>query len=237
MVDEFTGYRYYDDRNIDTAHVIVGLKQLGFGLAKIKSILDGHQNEAGIMEFLIQRRTELESQIEEYTQVSNTIDQIIQMESNVMPNIDFEIEEKTVESILIAGYRMKGKYPEVGNGFKKIGKHFGRRIIGKPMTLYYDAGFVENDADFEACFPVRKGTDIDGIRIRQLESTRCASLIHQGPFERIGTAYQKLFSYINDKGYKTCLPHREIYLKGPGIIFKGNPNNYLTEILISLEDG
>lgn len=26
------------------------------------------------------------------------------------------------------------------------------------------------------------------------------------------------------------LPTREIYVKGPGLIFKGNPKNYLTEI-------
>lgn len=237
MVDEFTGYRYYDDLNIDTANVIAALKQLGFPLAKIKTIMDGRQDEADIMEFLIQRQTELKAQIEEYTQLSNTIDQIIQMENNAMPNIEFEIEEKTVESVLIAGFRMKGQYPDVGKGFKKIGKHFGRQIIGKPMTLYYDAGFVEDDADFEACFPVRKGSNIEGICVRKLGGTRCASLIHQGPFERIGTAYQKLFSYINNKGYKTCLPHREVYIKGPGIIFKGNSNNYLTEILIPLEDG
>ncbi|NLI92146.1 MAG: MerR family transcriptional regulator, partial [Peptococcaceae bacterium] len=27
----------------------------------------------------------------------------------------------------------------------------------------------------------------------------------------------------------------EIYLKGPGMIFKGNPNKYLTEIVIPIE--
>jgi hypothetical protein len=30
-------------------------------------------------------------------------------------------------------------------------------------------------------------------------------------------------------------PTREIYLKGPGMIFKGNPENYLTEIQIMIE--
>ncbi len=237
MVDEFTSYRYYDDRNIETARVIVSLKQLGFGLDKIKAIMDGHQNEADIMNFLTHRRAELDSRIKEYTQALNTIDQIIQMETGTMTDIAFEIEEKTVDSILIAGFRMKGQYPDVGQGFKQIGKHFGRRIIGKPMTLYYDEGYVEDGADFEPCFPVRKGTDIDGIRVRRLEGCRCVSLIHQGPFERIGTAYRKLFAHINDNGYRTGLPHREVYLKSPGVIFKGNPNNYLTEILIPLKDG
>jgi len=28
---------------------------------------------------------------------------------------------------------------------------------------------------------------------------------------------------------------REIYHKGPGMVFKGNPNKYVTEIVISFE--
>jgi effector-binding domain-containing protein len=36
--------------------------------------------------------------------------------------------------------------------------------------------------------------------------------------------------YLKAKRLKTALPIREIYLKGPGMIFKGNPKKYLTEI-------
>jgi hypothetical protein len=31
-------------------------------------------------------------------------------------------------------------------------------------------------------------------------------------------------------------PPREVYVKGPGMIFKGNPKNYLTEIQLSFKD-
>lgn len=31
------------------------------------------------------------------------------------------------------------------------------------------------------------------------------------------------------------MPTREVYLKGPGMIFKGNPKNYLTEIQMLIE--
>jgi effector-binding domain-containing protein len=31
------------------------------------------------------------------------------------------------------------------------------------------------------------------------------------------------------------LPTREVYLKGPGMIFRGNPKNYVTEIQIPVE--
>jgi effector-binding domain-containing protein len=40
---------------------------------------------------------------------------------------------------------------------------------------------------------------------------------------------------MHDKGLKMQIPTREIYVKGPGMIFKGNPNNYLTEIQIPVQ--
>lgn len=31
-------------------------------------------------------------------------------------------------------------------------------------------------------------------------------------------------------------PTREVYVKGPGLIFKGNPKNYLTEIQLPFKE-
>ena len=33
-----------------------------------------------------------------------------------------------------------------------------------------------------------------------------------------------------------ALPTREVYVKGPGLIFKGNPKNYLMEIQLPFKD-
>ena len=41
-------------------------------------------------------------------------------------------------------------------------------------------------------------------------------------------------TYCQEKGYEIAVPCREVYLKGPGMIFRGNPQNYLTEIQISV---
>ena len=149
---------------------------------------------------------------------------------------NFEIEEKEVETILIAGYRMKGKYHEIGKGFSKLGKKFGRHINGKALGLYYDAEYKEDEADFEACFPIRKGSDVEGISVRELKGGKCVSLIHKGPYDTLSESYKKVFSAFNEKGFKKSLPTREVYIKGPGMIFKGNPKNYLTEIQLFIEE-
>lgn len=237
-VDEFTGYRYYNERNIDCARTVKILREYDFSLAEIKDLIDECTEESEMLEQLIKKKNEIEKKIDRYKDVSHSIELIIQkeMESKMESKDEFEIEEKEIETMLIAGYRMKGKYSDVGKGFGILGKSLGRQINGKAMNLYYDGEYKEDGADFEPCFPVRKGKDGNGISVRELKGGKCVSIIHKGPYEKLGESYQKIYSYINSKGYKTQIPTREVYMKGPGMIFKGNPNNYLTEIQIFIKE-
>jgi effector-binding domain-containing protein len=76
--------------------------------------------------------------------------------------------------------------------------------------------------------PVRAGKPVDGISVRELEGGRCVSLLHKGPYNELGGSYAKIFEFIHNKGYEPLTPSREVYHKGPGMIFKGNSRNYLT---------
>jgi DNA-binding transcriptional MerR regulator len=237
-VDEFTKYRYYNEANYEKARSIKILKEYDFTLSEIKNILDEFDNETDIIEQLQAKLNEMQRKITRYKNISQSIENIIKQEKgNVMnDNVNFEIEEKELPTLLIAGYRMKGKYQEVDRGFKLLGKTFGRYINGKAMNLYYDGEYKEEEADFEPCFPIRKGKDTDDISVRELKGGKCVSIIHKGDYGILNNSYKKIFAYINEKGYKALLPTREVYLKGPGMIFKGNPNNYLTEIQIMIEE-
>ena len=131
---------------------------------------------------------------------------------------------------------MRGKYSDCGTGFGKIGRKFGFRINGKPLMLIYDTEYKEDDADFEVCMPIRKGESVDDITVRKLPGGRCVSLLHKGPYDTVSRSYAKLFDYAKHNGYRLESPCREIYIKGPGMIFKGNPKKYLTEIQMLIGD-
>ncbi|MBK7980816.1 MAG: MerR family transcriptional regulator [Ignavibacteriae bacterium] len=236
-IDEFTNYRYFSEKDYEKAKSIKILRELDFSIQEIKEILSSCNSESDLVGQLKVKLLEIEKKVNRYNEISRAIENILVNESEIKMknNNEFEIEEKELETILIAGFRMNGKYSEVGEGFKVLGKNFGSKINGKPLTLYYDNEYKENDADFEACVPIRNGKDIENISVRELKGGTCISLIHKGPYEYLSDSYKKLFSYLNEKNYKTILPSREVYIKGPGMIFKGNPNNYLTEIQILLQ--
>lgn len=238
VIDEFTKYRYYNEANFETARVIKILKDFDFTLSEIKEILEECDEGSDLLEQLQKKFEQIKSKINRYELTLNSLETTIKIEKENKMEIEqsFEIEEKSVETILIAGYRMKGEYQDIGKGFSIVGKKFGRHSNGKPLGLYYDGEYKGDNADFEACFPIRKGSDVDGISVRELKGGKCITLIHKGPYDNLSESYKKLFENINEKGYKTLLPTREIYIKGPGMIFKGNPKNYLTELQIFIEE-
>ena len=238
QIDKFTQYRYYDYSNYETALSIKILREYDFSLAEIKEILDELGDESELLGRLQDKVEQIQEKIKRYEAISNSLSNTIKIEkeNKMQTEENFEIEEKEVETILIAGYRMKGKYHEIGKGFGVLGKKFGRHINGKPLGIYYNSEYMEDNADFEACFPVRKGSSEDGVSVRELKGGKCMALIHKGSYDTLHESYKKVFTEFNEKGHDKVLPTREVYLKGPGMIFKGNPKNYLTEIQLLIKD-
>jgi len=232
-VDEATGYRFYHAAKVEKARVIMRLRQMEFSIEDIAAVLGQCEDEGDILNFLVRQKDKLQQRIREDRDIVRSLDEIIAKEKaaqQLLENGSFAVQEKTVAPMLIAGLRMKGKYSDCGRGFAQLGKAVGRYICGKCLCLYYDGEYREDDADFEPCFPIRKEVAVPGISVRTLPGAKCLTLIHRGPYDQLGRSYAKILKQANEQKTTITLPTREVYVKGPGMIFRGNPKNYLTEI-------
>jgi DNA-binding transcriptional MerR regulator len=238
-IDASSGYRYYDQRNVDAGRVIVALRGLEFSLEDIAAIFADCSDDEDLLVFLERQKQTLADRVTRYSIAFDQIDRLICQERQAreeekMLAKSFEVEEKDLEPLLVAGVRMKGRYSDCGQGFALLGKRLGRHIAGKPLCLYYDCEYREEDADFEPCMPLRREVQVDGVSVRQLPGGRCVSLLHRGPYEELGRTYERALRYVKERRYEITVPTREVYLKGPGMIFRGNPQKYLTEIQLPL---
>lgn len=236
-VDEATGYRFYDAGKIEKARVIMRLRQMEFSLEDIAAVLGECDDEADILNQLERQKNVLQQRIQEDRDIVRSLTEIISKEKAAQQLLEgghFAVGEKSLEPVLVAGIRMKGKYSDCGAGFSRLGKAVGRHICGKALCLYYDGEYRDGDADFEPCFPIRREMEADGISIRTLPGGRCLTLVHRGAYDQLGRSYAKILKQADERKLKISLPTREIYVKGPGVIFKGNPGNYLTEIQLPL---
>jgi DNA-binding transcriptional MerR regulator/effector-binding domain-containing protein len=238
-VDDATGYRFYDAAKVEKARVIMRLRQMEFSIEDIAAVLGECSDEADILNYLERQKNILQQRIQEDRDIVHSLNEIIAKEKTarrILEAGNFAVEERTFAPQLIAGIRMKGKYPDIGAGFARLGKAVGRYICGKPLCLYYDGEYREDDADFEPCFPIRKEVAVDGVTVRTLPGGRDLSLMHRGPYDQLGRSYAKLLQHANERKLTVALPTREVYIKGPGMIFKGNSKNYLTEIQLPFKD-
>ena len=72
--------------------------------------------------------------------------------------------------------------------------------------------------------------------MRELPGARVVTVLHRGSYDSLGRSYGRLLKYVHDDAREVVLPTREVYLKGPGLIFRGNPENYLTEIQLPVAE-
>lgn len=239
-IDPSSGYRYYDQHSLERAQVIVALRELEFPLDTITELLAECSDDADALMHLEQHKYAMEEKLQHYHGLVEKIGHIVQHEQHTrelakMNQHAYEIVERNIEPQLVAGIRMTGKYSDCGAGFKKLGRKVGRYISDKPLCLYFDSEYRDDDANFEPCFPLRKQVDIEGVDVHTLPAARCLTLLHRGSYEALRTSYGRILAYVGQQGYKIELPTREVYIKGPGMIFRGNPKKYLTEIQIPIQ--
>jgi len=238
-IDAQTGYRYFNSANVEQARSIRKLRELSFSLEEIKALLEGVDDDALFLDVLTSRREQILAQLAHLKGTAKMLESIIASEKELRAMADvnsFKIEEKDLPAVLVVSKRWKGRYQDTGGAFAELGKKVGRFISGKPMNLYHDAEFKEDQAEIESCFPLRRKPESvpSGLQVHELPGGKFVSLVHQGPYTELGKSYEKLFAYLHARGLAAQVPSREIYLKGPGMLFRGNPRKYLTEIQIQV---
>lgn len=232
FIDPESGYRYYAKDQVNDACVIQLLKAMGFSLTEIREVFKECDEDGDLLQVLQRKRNELEGKVRSYRKSIEEIELILRLESGGIEAASgaFEVVEKRVPDVLVAGIRKLGRYGEVEQEFRLLGRFAGRVATGKAMCLYYDSEYKEDDADFEVCFEVKREVEAEGVICHELSGGNALSVMHLGPYEKIGGAYEKLFESLKECGAVARSPIREIYHKGPGMILRGNPEKYLTEV-------
>lgn len=229
-IDRESNYRYYGDTAIYTAQKIRLLKDIGFSLTEIKSIIEQCKDDDDLIGFVERKLNVIDNKIKEYNNQKKELSFFLNSVNIKDKNTENVILEEKIPAKLICGIRFQGKYHEIGNYFKVLFKKAGRYIHGKPFALYYDQEYKEDNADIEACIEVKKKVTIDGINCRLLNGGDGITTIHKGSYETIGSSYKRIFDYCYNQKYKIAIPGREYHIKGPGIIFKRNPEKFISKI-------
>lgn len=229
-IDDDTGYRFYDESCLNTAYRINLLKGLNFSLKEIKNILEEYSEDDDLTVLFKHKLNDTKEMIKEYQHIQKALEDMIPKEKPEGFNSTDSIIVKNIPEMLIASIRAKDQYSNVGYYLGKVAKQCARYICGNPFNLYYDNEYKEDGADMEICFPVKKHIDTPDVKTRVLKGGNFISAFHKGAYEDIGEVYKRLLDYSYKNTINIITPTREIYVKGPGIVFAGKPKRYITEV-------
>lgn len=216
-VNEFSGYRSYDPSQLERLHRIVALRQLGFGLDDISSILAQGVDAERIASLLRIRRAEVE---QEYRLAADRLIDVerrlhlIEKESHMS---QIEIIEKPLPAVRLAARRaVVDDQPDVarfvGPAFDAVAAIIGDECgaLTTPIAQYDSTeGGLQIVVGYLYSGPPRDGIEI--VELPAVDAAICG--IHLGSMGRINESWQAIHTEIFARGLTHAGPCRELYVR------------------------
>jgi DNA-binding transcriptional MerR regulator len=244
-VDAATGRRSYEAAQLPRLNRILALKDLGFTLAQVRTILDAQVSEAELRGMLRLRKTELAARIAADTARLQRVEaRLTTIAREGYVPAGHEVVTKDVEPVRIAALAaIADSYAAetLSRVIRPLQSALTDRMTAAglspdgPAMAFYDAipGTGSDAVTVHAAFPVKAEPGHAGdFTIEDLPGAGpAATMIHHGPMDEVGMSFEALARWIDAHGY-TCAGYvREVYLDCPA----DAPDEWVTELQMTIE--
>lgn len=238
-VDGATGYRFYTAAQLARLNRILALKDLGFTLDQVRSILDEEVTVAELRGMLRLRHADLQERIAaDADRLARVEERLRSIESEECMSAH-DIIVKQVPAVRVAqlsataaGYRPEDIGPVVsplfGDLFTRL-EQAGIAPAGSTIAHYEDDPGTEGGIRVHAAVPVTDPAAAAeaGLEVVDLpEIPEAATVVHRGPMDGVLPVAQALARWIEAQGYRSLGYAREFYLE----YGCGDPEGWATEL-------
>lgn len=150
--------------------------------------------------------------------------------------MNYKIEIKDIEPIRVAVMRYKGHVSRASKVFPNVFKAIKGKSNGVPFICYHEMDQKTKIGEMELCVPTAETPNGNGVEVKKIPRIKAISVTHIGSYENMQSAYQAIDCYAKENSLALQPPFREVFIKGPGMILKGNPRKYITEILFPFKE-
>jgi len=223
-VDPATGYRWYEAGQLARLNRLVALKDLGFTLEQVRSILDEKVSVEELRGMLRLRQAELQARIAgdaaRLAQVEARL-RIIEREGAMPAD---EVQVKRVPAVRVAelsgiaaDFEPESISPVIGPLYDELIRRLERAGVtptGAPVAWYEDVAGGDGVV-------VHAGMPVDvepggahGLQVVDLPAIeRAATILHHGSMDAVMPTVQALARWIEANGYRSASYSRELYLE------------------------
>lgn len=150
--------------------------------------------------------------------------------------MNYKIEIRNIEAMRTAYMSYHGIPKEANTFFPRIFKSIQGKTNGAPFFHYLHVDLETMVSDIELCVPTMETPNKKEVGIKKFPNIKALCITHFGSYETISHAYQAIVAYAKSHQIPLYDNYREVYIKGPGMLLKGNPAKYITEILFPIKE-
>lgn len=218
-VDPTTGYRHYAATQLARANRLVALKDLGFTLEQVGSVLDAEVGVEQLAGMLTLRRAQIREQMSADDKRLRAIEARLRMIEKEGTMSELEFVEKPLSAVCLGQLTtVVSSQAEVGDRvgplFDQVGDLLasaGHPTSGNPIAWYQPTG---DGMEIGVGWPTNADR-VPGAEVAwQPAHERALTVLHRGSMATIGDTWQALVTEAERRGELTA-PCREVYLETP----------------------
>ena len=236
-VDPGSGYRSYRAGQLAELNRIIALKDLGFTLQQVQSILDEQVSAAELRGMLKLRRAEIQAQIEaETTRLARVEARLLTIEDEARVPADGVVVKRLAPARVgeltgtAASYEPEAITPVIQPLYCDLWQRMASADVaaaGPAVAYYEDTPAGDGGIVVHAAVPVVvEAEGPHGFSVVDLpEVDSAAVIIHHGSMDDVLSTGQALARWIDANGYRSAGYAREITLE-----WSPDPDQWVTEL-------
>jgi DNA-binding transcriptional MerR regulator len=240
LIDDLNGYRFYSAEQINQLNRIILLRNMGFGVKEIKTLLETWNSET-IKNNLLEQMKKTEENIQSEKRKLQQIQGLLYDLDNLGSKLNIEIVMKSLPMQHVMSIRrmVPDYYHEsvLWQEFNEVLNNVRNADKLKSFSIYHDLDYREKDVDIEICVvvdhidrPIMNKEVID----RQIEKVDMAAcFMIYGPYDNISLAYKE-FAYWLEQHSEYQMHGENRQVCHVSRCHTENPEEYITELQIPL---
>lgn len=233
-IDPLTGYRYYSQAQLAPAGRIAALRDMGFGLADITTLLRCTGDTKAWAQFLTLKRAELQQQACKTASQLRLVDTALsglRKDDRMQYEVTLkQLPARTVASVrqILPSYEYEGRLWHV---MMKETRDMPLQEADPCYTcaIFHNGEFKEADVDVEVQKTiVGDYPNTEHVVFKTEPPVQFASAVYQGGYDKINQVNQDVACWVEKNGYEYAGPAFNIYHVSPHET--QNPDEYVTEV-------